>query len=204
MKIFSILKTKMPDLTPKTLVQTSFEFDKFNFEKEVEKYNKDPKKCIHILRIKSDNKPMKLTLVGEVTSDGIVVSSEYGTHSLGFKFTDDEDTETIEQFNVLFEKFNFNDSWTGKDLVKNDTLWIKLKYPKDKSSYKFKSNIKLNPKKPGDAAFRQYNPVELLVELLGYINLEDKIYGLSINLIELKSLDVVATPPTKKVKIQTE
>lgn len=193
----------MVDLTPKTIVQSEFAFEKFNYEKEVEKYNKDPKKSIHIIRIKSEMKPMKLVLLGEITSDGIVVSNEYGTHSLGFKFSDEQDLEAIEQFNILFEQFNFNDEWTGKDIVKNDTLWIKMKYPKDKSSYKFKSNVKLNPKKPADSPFRQFNPVELLVELLGYINLEDKIYGLSISLLELKSLDEISTPPPKKAKIQS-
>lgn len=191
----------MPDLTPKTIIQSQFEFDKFNFQKEQDKYNKEPKKSIHIIRVKAEKRPMKLSLLGEITSDGIVVSNEYGTHSLGFKFQDEEDLETIEQFNVLFEQFNLDDSWTAKDFIKNDTLWIKLKYPKDKSSYKFISNVKLNPKKPSDTPFRAYHPVELLVELLGYLNFEDKIYGLSINLIELKSLDHSTTPPTKKVKV---
>jgi len=192
----------MPDLTPKTLIQNPFEFDKFDLTKELVKYEKEPKKSIHIIRVKSDKRPLKLTLIGEIFSDGIVVSSEYGTHSIGFKFSDDEDLETIEQFNILFEKFNFNESWSGKDFIKNDTLWIKLKFPKDKSSYKFTSNVKLNPKKPADAPFRAYHPVELLVELLGYINLEDKAYGLSLNLIDLKSLDHVTTPPTKKSKTE--
>ena len=190
----------MPDLTPKTIIQNDFEFDKFNFEKEFSRYLKEPKKAIHIIRVKSEKRPMKLTLVGEISSDGIVVSSEYGTHSLGFKFSDDEDLETIEQFNVLFEQFKLDDSWTAKDFVKNDTLWIKLKYPKDKSCYKFNSNVKLNPKKPNDTPFRAYHPVELLVELLGYMNFEDKLYGLSINLIDLKSLDHIQSPPTKKLK----
>ena len=195
-------KTKMPDLTPKTMIQNQFEFDKFNFNKEYQKYKRDPKKAIHIIRVKSDKRPMKLTLLGEISSDGIVVSSEYGTHSLGFKFSDDEDLETIEQFSVLFEEFKLDESWTAKDFIKNDTLWIKLKYPKDKSTYKFSSNIKLNPKKPNDTPFRSYHPVELLVELLGYMNFEDKLYGLSINLIELKSLDHIPSPPTKKVKAE--
>ena len=192
----------MPDLTPKTLIQNPFEFDKFDLTKEIQKYEKEPKKAIHIIRVKADKRPLKLILVGEIFSDGIVVSSEYGTHSLGFKFSDDEDLETIEQFNILFEKFNFNETWSAKDFIKNDTLWIKLKFPKDKSSYKFTSNLKLNPKKPNDAPFRAYHPVEILVELLGYINLEDKIYGLSLNLIDLKSLDHVSTPPSKKSKTE--
>lgn len=192
----------MPDLTPKTIVQSPFEFDKFDFKKEQSKYDKEPKKAIHIIRVKAEKRPLKLSLIGEVCSDGIVVSNEYGTHSLGFKFTDDEDLETIEQFNVLFEQFNLDESWTAKDFIKNDTLWIKLKYPKDKSSYKFTSNVKLNPKKPADTPFRAYHPIELLVELLGYVNMEDKIYGFSINLIDLKSLDHITTPPTKKVKTE--
>jgi hypothetical protein len=193
----------MPDLTPKTIVQSPFEFDKFDFQKEVAKYEKEPKKSIHIIRVKADKRPLKLSLVGEVTSDGIVVSNEYGTHSLGFKFSDDEDLETIEQFNVLFEQFKLDDSWTAKDFIKNDTLWIKLKYPKDKSSYKFTSNVKLNPKKPADTPFRAYHPVELLVELLAYINMEDKMYGFSINLIDLKSLDhSTTTPPSKRARTE--
>jgi hypothetical protein len=192
----------MPDLTPKTIVQAPFEFDKFDFQKELTKYQKDPKKAIHIIRVKSEKRPLKLSLVGEISSDGIVVSNEYGTHSIGFKFSDDEDLETIEQFNVLFEQFNLDDSWTAKDFIKNDTLWIKFKYPKDKSSYKFTSNVKLNPKKPADTPFRAYHPVELLVELLGYINLEDKMYGFSINLIDFKSLDHSTTPPSKRSKTE--
>jgi hypothetical protein len=192
----------MPDLTPKTLVQSPFEFEKFNFDKELEKYNKEPKKSIHMIRVKAEKRPMKLTLIGEVSSDGIVVSNEYGTHSLGFKFGDDEDLETIEQFSVLFEQFNLDESWTAKDFVKNDRLWIKLKYPKDKSAYKFQSNVKLNPKKPADAPFRAYHPVELLVELLGYMNFEDKIYGMSINLIDLQSLDDLSSPAAKKIKTE--
>jgi hypothetical protein len=190
----------MTDLTPKTIIQSPFEFDKFDLQKEVTKYEKDPKKSIHMIRVKSEKRPVKLTLIGEVTSDGIVVSSEYNTHSLGFKFTDEEDLETLEQFMILFEKFNFSEEWTGKDFIKNDLLWIKLKFAKDKSTYKFSSNIKLNPKKPADTPFRAYHPVELLVELLGYINLEDKIYGLTLNLLNLSSLDHSLTPPSKRVK----
>jgi hypothetical protein len=189
----------MPDLTPKTIVQSPFEFDKFNFEKEQHKYVRDPKKAIHLIRVKADKRPLKLTLIGEITSDGIIVSNEYGTHSISFKFTDEDDLENLEQFNVLFEQFKLNDDWTAKDIVKNDSLWIKLKFPKDKSAYKFTSNVKLNPKKPADSPFRSYHPVELLVELLAYINFEDKMYGFTINLIDLKSMDHTSTPP-KKIK----
>jgi hypothetical protein len=177
--------------------------DAFDLPKQIANYEKNPRKAIQIVRIKVDKRNFKLSLNGETTTNGILVSSEYNTHSVGFKFDDADDLSWFENLDSLFEGMELEE-WTFKDIVKGDQLWIKFKFPKDKSTYLFDSNVKLNPKKPSDCnSLRAHSQVELLVEISAWFNLEDKTYGLTLNLVKL-TVDGAVEEEVKAKRVKTE
>ena len=91
--------------------------DAFDLPKQIANYEKNPRKAIQIVRIKVDKRNFKLSLNGETTTNGILVSSEYNTHSVGFKFDDADDLSWFENLDSLFEGMELEE-WTFKEIVK--------------------------------------------------------------------------------------
>lgn len=67
---------------------------KFNLENELLQFENNPAKFIKSLPVKSGKSGLKLLLNGELTTEGILVNTDFDSHSIGFKFDDDEDMVT--------------------------------------------------------------------------------------------------------------
>jgi hypothetical protein len=178
------------------------QFSKFSLADSLAAFEKNPKKAIKLVPLKLKGNTFKLTLHGELFTEGILVSDEYNTHSIGFSFEDEGD---VTSFQLLYNVFDSIDGelegWEARELVKNDNqLWLKFKYAKDKNSYKFKSNVKLLPKKPLDAPLQIGDTVSATVDVSAYFGLEDHVYGLCLTLRELKVGDI-EEPAAKKQKV---
>jgi hypothetical protein len=174
--------------SPTEAIGSNLSLAKFDLAKEEASFAANGKKSIRMVGIKANDAPFRIVLNGQLSTDGIIVSTEYHTHSLGFKFEDDEDQEAFEEIYNIFKPLDLSE-YEQKSIIKDDTIWLKCKFPKDKKDYNFKSNIKLNPKKPQDASFCEGQAVKVTGELKAYFNLEDKIYGLSFQMKALDTLD---------------
>ena len=142
-------------------------------------------KDLKMEQLRIDENAFCLEIDGEVTTNGILVSNEYGTHSLGFKFNDDDDKEGFEELNSVFDDLKGIEDWNVKDVLRDDVLWLKLKPKKDKNSYKFNSNMKMSPKKPQDAMISAFQNIRVIVEVSAYFHLKNKFCGISLAILSL-------------------
>jgi hypothetical protein len=100
-----------------------------NFEKLEACYadSKTPEKSfIKLFKFKDEeNKNLKVTLVGTVTTNGISVNSweDRKAFSIGFRFDDDEEILFIEKFLEIIAKF-IGDDYEVKSPLKDDLLLL--------------------------------------------------------------------------------
>jgi hypothetical protein len=186
-----------------SITQSNVTLSKFSLPDAKALYLTNPKKSIKLVPLLLDGKPFKLLLVGQLFTEGVLVSEEYGTHSIGFHF---EDSSDVANFNLLYNCFDqiVDDllNWESRSLIKNeDQIWFKLKYGKDRTSYRFKSNVKLLPKKPADAPLEMNDEVHAVVDVSAYFSMEDDTYGICLNLRDLQINPETAAPVSKKVKV---
>ena len=170
-------------------------FGKFSIATEILNFDKDPKKWIKQVPVLLGTKNIKLDLQGELSTNGILVNTDYNTHTVCFKFTDSDDLDGLIALEEKLDLVNVPESWERKALVKNECLWLKLKYDANKSAYQIKSNVKLNPKKPQDAILPAFQPVTAQANLMAFFNIRDETYGLSLTLL---NLNVVGEDSKKK------
>lgn len=171
-------------LTPSAAVASNLSFPpSFNLSNEEERYaSGKTKNQIILLPIKSDRSSFKLSISAEITTQGIVVSDKYNTHSLGISPSSPEDTDALSNMLDLFSSLSLDD-YEMKPFFRDDTLWLRLK--KNNNSYNFKSNTKLNPKKPSESELVNSQSITIIGDIKGYINLEEKFYGLTFQINEL-------------------
>lgn len=187
----------MLSLAPSDIDSTSLSLYKFNFDLAQAAYDSDDSKFLHVASTKYKSKVFKLILKGEITTNGINVADFPGNpHSVGFRFTNDEDSANLESLTDLLRDLNeADDNWDVKDLLKNDVIYLKLKLSKDKTKYAFSSDIKLDPKKPHDSPLHRHQQVEVSANLNAYFNFKDKMMGLSLQILNIKTK---GEEPTKK------
>jgi hypothetical protein len=105
-----------------------------NIEKSEEKY-KTARKFLEMGKLKMDNKPFLVNLIGEVTTQGIAENkwedkSTGGTvtkFSLGFSFTDDEDLVNMGLFDKAVEDFCPDDYDLTNPVKDNDIIYFNIK-----------------------------------------------------------------------------
>ena len=174
-------------LTPSeatNLKDDSVSLTTFNLSKEEENYaTGKSKKQMALIRTKLKSGSFKLKLNGIITTNGIVVSDTYNTHSIGVSLSNHSDTDAFSKLFDIFSNLSL-DEYDQRPLIKEDVLWLKLK--RNNTSYLFKSNSKkLNPKKPSETELVNDQNVEIICDVKGYINFEDKFYGLTLQINEL-------------------
>lgn len=182
------------------ITPSNISLSKFDFATSESIYKVNPQKAVKLVPLLMDGKPFKLTLVGQLFTEGILVSEEFGTHSIGFNF---EDPNDVTQLNLLFNCFDaVKDDlslWETRSIIKNeDQIWFKLKHGKDKSAYRFRSNIKLFPKKPEAAPLDIGDDIQATVDVSAYFAFENGTFGICLNLRELKVNPESETVSSKK------
>ena len=156
---------------------------KVDLAKAEENYQKKPNSFIYMVDLKNNDKPFLLKLKGELKCDAIIVNQEYSSHSLKMQL---EDSTTL--FNECTKFFNpgNNRKYTPKDFVDDeDSLYLKLKYKRDKSKYSFECNKPIFPKNPSAADIESGEEVTAVGKLSLYFNLEDHTCGFSFKLSNL-------------------
>jgi len=120
-------------ITP-ALISTPITASGINIEKAEVKY-KETRKFLEMGKLKMDNKPFQVELIGEVTTQGIAENkwedkSTGGTVtklSLGFAFTNDEDLVNMELFSKAVEDFCPPDFELTSPVKDNDIIYFNIK-----------------------------------------------------------------------------
>jgi hypothetical protein len=187
----------MSPITPSQVKLEDLSFPKLDLENAAIAFAADSSQKITTTPIKNNKRALCLSLKGELISEGIHVAEFSGraAHSLGFKFAEDTDQEA---FNSICMKIKdqVDESWNVASPMKNDVLYLKLKFQKD-TAYSFMCNTKLVPKHAAAAGLFKYQEVEAQVDVQVYFNLEEKTCGAYLT---LRNLVVKSDTPTKKVK----
>ena len=145
-----------------------------NIEKSKAKYEAT-RKFLEMGKIKVDNKPFHLELVGEVSTQGISESKwedkETGTtstkSSLGFAFANDEDLANMELFSKAVEDFCDPDFDLTSPVKDNDIIYFQIK---DIKQFDAMSNKK-------SKQIRNSQAVTVTCNVKFYMNFKDKKAG---------------------------
>jgi len=146
------------------------------FQYNTQKFQSGSK--IESIPIRESNTVVDIVFNGSLVTNGIFVSDQYGTHSLAFRFDNDEDAKAIVGLFHVFDSLPI-EAWESREFMKGeDTIWFKLKLDK-KNAYAFSCNIKLNGKKPSDANLVSGEKISIVANPRAYFNHDDKCYGIS-------------------------
>jgi hypothetical protein len=151
-------------------------------------YETDPNRNMVFFPLRYDKSPFNLILEGTVQSNGIIQSDQYMTHSFCFELIDPEDTEAFEGLgDVVFLRYPWIiEDYEYKSLVKKDKLWIKCKHKN--GQYTFKHPFTTHQKKLTGFPIQSDMDLTLTAKLGGYVNWENKTYGISLTLLKMEVL----------------
>ena len=158
------------------ITPTAVDYEKLElFQYSQEKLQKGS--SIESIAIREPATVVDVIFNGTLLTNGIFVSDQYNTHSLGFKFENEEDQKSIVRLFEVFDKLSLEE-WEEKEFLKNDSIWFKLKMDK-KNAYAFTSNVKLNAKKPSEANLVSGEKISIVANPRAYFNHDQKVYGIS-------------------------
>ncbi len=158
------------------IVPSLVEYEKLElFQYSKEKLESGTK--IESIAIREPTSVVDMIFNGTLTTNGIFVSDQFNTHSLGFKFDNPEDQKSIVKLFEVFDTLPL-EKWEEKEFIKNDSIWFKLKMDK-KNAYTFTSNVKLNAKKPSEANLVTGEKITIVANPRAYFNHDQQVYGIS-------------------------
>jgi len=171
-------------LSPSDIIQDkTLQIAYFDVAKAIAHYEDTGKNFLVLGNFRLDKSSFKLSLKGELTTDGVSVSefNKIPNYSFGIRFDLDEDMVAMEALsNVLADYLKTSgDDWELTQPVKDDKIYIKLKTTSDKKRFNIVSNIKLDPKKLSDANLTRGQKVEIIGDLGVYCNIPDKKAGVT-------------------------
>lgn len=177
----------------------------FCFEKTQEKFSKDPSKFLFTSPIKYNKKPLVITFDAFLASDRVLVSnfsSGADVFSLPIDFDDEDNISKIAHlYTELGELLQDDEEWTFTDLVRDDKIYLKLKFARNQKTPAFTTNLALNPKKIQDTLIYQGQKVTVTGAINFYVNFENKTAGITLTLrkltIEAEENELPTTPKRK-------
>lgn len=188
-----------------TLDVSTLSLFKFDFSKQAAKGKK-----LGVAKFRLAGSAFKITIPATVVTNGISVaefgsgSSKKTVYSLGITPNNEEDLTKLTAISESLTQYA-GDDYETVDSVKEDRVYVKLPVSDDKKSFKFTSNIPLNPKKTQDSGIEADQDVSVTFELGAYFNFEDKKAGLMLtpSTISFTTDDEeeIITAPTKKIKL---
>jgi hypothetical protein len=178
-------KNKKMSLSPSDIIQDkTLQIAHLDVSKAVTYYEDTGKNFLVLGNFRLDKSSFKLSLKGELTTEGVSVSefNKIPNYSFGIRFDDDADMVAMEALsNILADylKANGGEDWELTQPVKDDKIYIKLKTTSDKKRFNIVSNIKLDPKKLSDANLTRGQKVEIIGDVGVYCNIPDKKAGVT-------------------------
>lgn len=156
----------------------------FDVKKALTSYEESGKNFLCMGTFRLGKNSFKVSLQGELTTDGVNVSefNKQLNYSFGFRFDNPDDLTAIESLSELLSDYlkeATNDDWELTLPVREEKMYIKLKTTSDKKRFNLLSNIKLDPKKLSDTTLSRGQKVNVIGELGVYCNLPDKKAGVT-------------------------
>lgn len=171
--------------TPSEIItSTDLKIAHFDVKKALASFEESGKNFLCMGTFRLGKNSFKISLLGELTTDGINVSefNKQPNYSFGFRFDNEEDLTAIESLSELladYLKEATEDDWELTAPVREEKMYIKLKTTSDKKRFNLLSNIKLDPKRLSDANLSRGQKVNVIGELGVYCNLPDKKAGVT-------------------------
>ena len=129
------------------------------------------------------SKPLVVSLVGQLPT-GVINVAEWGAHTLAFTFDDEADLKAFAKLTEVVGALPGVDAtWKVKDPIVSERLYLKLKVKNDQ--YTFKTNVKLNAKKPTEAPLIRYQSAEVQADVKLYFSLESKTCGVYLDIFNI-------------------
>jgi hypothetical protein len=153
-----------------------------DFEKSMQQFSNNAMKKIVVGKFKYEGKIVDVLIKGEVTTNGIS-SNKFGTkavYSIGVRVDDVETDLALDQLRLtITEKFPLEqvNDFSYSPILKDEIIYFKLKPSANNREFVVKSNKKLDMKKLTDYPSNG-TICEVTAQIQGWINLEDKKYGL--------------------------
>src|SRR5580765_3604193 len=149
-------------------------------------YESDPSRKLVFFPLRHDKNAFNLILEGVVQSNGIIRSDQFLTDSFCFELTNPSDTEALDHLgDAVFLRYPWIiEDFEYKSLVKKDKLWIKCKHKS--GQYTFKHPFTTHQKKIAGFPIHTDMPLTLTTKLGGYVNWENKTYGVSLTLLKME------------------
>jgi hypothetical protein len=158
----------------------------FSFEKKLASFESKPSNFLASTAFKLDKKPVNITFPAILISDRIYCSNEYKTesYSLSVELEDDQLLDQFSEISTIIADI-VGDGWTQTEIVKDDKIYLKIKFNKNGKSPLFKCNVPMNSKKLSDVNIYQGQKVQVSASLKAYFNFEAKQCGSTIAISEL-------------------
>lgn len=172
-------------LSPSEIIQNaSLQIAHLDVKKALSSFEDTGKNFLVLGTFRLDKSSFKVSLEGELTTEGVTVTefNKIPNYSFGIRFDNPDDLSAMEQLNTTladFLKQSGEEDWELTQPVKDDKMYIKLKTTSDKKRFNVISNIKLDPKKLSDANLVRGQKVQVIGDIGVYCNLPDKKAGVT-------------------------
>lgn len=165
----------------------------FNVATKAALYEKNqPKNFLSASAFKLNKRPLVISFQATVSSNQILVSEfdNSESYSLPVELEDDEQLAILSRFSDalgehLEEVLDDSDAWTLTEIVKDDKIYLKVKFAKNQKTPTFKSNITINNKKIQDTKIFQGQKVTVTANVNFYFNFATQVAGASLALQSL-------------------
>jgi len=193
---------------------SNISFGNFHIVKKSDLFETDPKYYLVSAAFKYEKRPLTITFEGFVASDRILVSEfdKVESYSLPIEFEDDEKLELFSKFSELITSeiegnLSASEDWNLTEIVKDDKIYLKIKFGKNEKTPILKSNIPINNKKLSDTNIYQGQKVKVTANVNFYFNFATRVGGASLNIKALdfetnEDVDEVSETPKRKAKDQ--
>jgi len=186
---------------------TQLSLGAFSFEKKKALYELKPQNSLTTAAFKLEKKPINITFSATLLSDRIYCSTEYTPESYSLSI-ELEDDALLEQFSEIsaFIADVVGEGWTQTEIVKDDKIYLKIKFNKNGKAPIFKCNVAMNSKKLNDVNIYQGQKVQVTASLKAYFNFETQYCGATIAISELhfeqdeSPVEELSTPARKHVE----
>lgn len=185
----------------------------FNFAKKLDCYNNNADKYLVSSAFKYNKKPLTITFDATIASDKILVA-EFDTrevYSLPIELEDEDQLSIFTQFaDIITSTLNEagpEEEYDISQIVKDDKIYLKIKFGPNQKTPAFKTNIAINNKKIGDTKIYQGQKVTVTANVNYYFNFDNHSAGPSLTIRSLifetnEEDDEVSATPKRKAKDQ--
>lgn len=151
-----------------------------------------PKNFLCTGHLRTDNIPVVVQFEALLTANTILVSEfdNREAYSMPVELVNGDELEVVSRIteplvNALKTQLENADEWVIKELLRDDKIYLKIKFAKNQKSPLCKTNVAMNAKKIHDAKIYQGQKVTVTAALNYYFNFVDNSGGVTLSVISL-------------------